>query len=82
MLNIFATFDVFMLQHIVCAEWNIEYFYLKTLELLVPKCERFAILILLNLSIERNEDVHADKNGNKNNKNCEWIGTLFDCGQK
>lgn len=41
-------------------------------------CERFAILILLNLSIERNEDVQADKNGYKNNKkNCERIGALF-----
>lgn len=56
----------------------------------MPKCGRFAILILLNLSIERDEDVQADKNGYRNNgsqqrkrKNCERIGAaLFECGQK
>lgn len=51
------------------------------MQLLVQKCERFAILILLNLSIERNEDVQADKNCNKNRKNCERIGAWYECGQ-
>lgn len=47
------------------------YFTWKFYNCLLPEAFGFAILIFLNLSIERNEDVQADKNGYKNNKNCE-----------